>query len=115
AQFAVDLVAATAREWLGRGIAPGDVLRVLLSVYRVDLALVPVGFAVAIAAGPHPYAVLLGAPLLALLAALAIDRRTRIEQAVRRGDQLAEQNARLARTIRRIGESFASKPDRAAP
>ncbi len=114
AQFAVDLVAATAREWLGRGISPGDVLRVLLSVYRVDVALVPVGFAVAIAAGPHPYAVLLGTPLLALLAALAIDRRTRIEQAVRRGDQLAEQAARLDRTLRRIGESFASKPDRTA-
>jgi diguanylate cyclase (GGDEF)-like protein len=114
AQFVIDFVAATTREWLGRRIPPGDVLRVFMDVYRVDVALVPVGFAVAIAAGPHPYAVLLGAPLLALLAALAIDRRTRIEEAVRRGDQLAEQNARLDRTIRRIGESFASKPDRAA-
>jgi diguanylate cyclase (GGDEF)-like protein len=114
AQFAIDFIAATTREWLGRRIAPSDVLRVFLDVYRVDVALVPVGFAVAIAAGPHPYAVLLGVPLLALLAALAIDRRTRIEEAVRRGDQLAEQNARLDRTIRRIGESFASKPDRAA-
>ena len=114
AQFAVDLVAATAREWLGRRIPPGDVLRVLVSVYRVDAALTPPALAIAIAAGAHPYAVLLGAPLLALLAALAIDRRTRIEEAVRRGDQLAEQAARLDRTIRRIGESFASKPDRAA-
>jgi diguanylate cyclase (GGDEF)-like protein len=114
AQFAIDLVSAVTREWLGRRIAPSDVLRVFLDVYRVDVALVPVGFAVAIAAGVHPYAVLLGVPLLALLAALAQDRRTRIEEAVRRGDQLAEQNARLDRTIRRIGESFASKPDRAA-
>jgi diguanylate cyclase (GGDEF)-like protein len=114
AQFAIDLVAAITREWLGRRIPPGDVLRVFLTAYQVDVALVPVGFAVAIAAGVHPYAVLLGAPLLALLAALASDRRTRIQEAVRRGDQLAEQNARLDRTIRRIGESFASKPDRAA-
>ena len=114
AQFAIDFVAATTREWLGRRIPPGDVLRIFLDVYRVDVALAPVGFAVAIAAGPHPYAVLLGAPLLALMAVLATDRRTRIEEAVRRGDQLAEQNARLDRTIRRIGESFASKPDRTA-
>jgi diguanylate cyclase (GGDEF)-like protein len=114
AQFVIDFANATAREWLGRRIAPGDVLRVFLDVYRVDVALVPVGFALAIAAGAHPYAVLLGAPLLALLAALASDRRRRIAEAVRRGDQLAEQNARLDRTIRRIGESFASKPDRAA-
>src|SRR5918911_802106 len=74
----------------------------------------PPRLAVAIAADMHPYAVLLGMPLLALLAALASDRRTRIEEAVRRGDQLAEQAARLDRTIRRIGESFASKPDRTA-
>src|SRR3954468_16375600 len=114
AQCAFDLVAATAREWLGREIAPGDVARVILSVYRVDLCLTPIGLAVAIAAADAPYAVLLGVPLLALLAALAVDRRTRIEEAVRRGDLLAEQNARLDRTIRRIGESFASKPDRVA-
>jgi diguanylate cyclase (GGDEF)-like protein len=114
AQCAVDLVAATTREWLGRGISPADVARVILMVYLVDLCLTPIGLAVAIAADHAPYAVLLGAPLLALLAALAIDRRTRIEEAVRRGDQLAEQNARLDRTIRRIGESFASKLDRIA-
>jgi diguanylate cyclase (GGDEF)-like protein len=114
AQCAVDMVAASTREWLGRGIPPADVARVILLVYRVDLCLTPIGLAVAIAARDAPYAVLLGLPLLALLAALAIDRRTRIEEAVRRGDQLAEQAARLDRTIRRIGESFASKPDRAA-
>jgi diguanylate cyclase (GGDEF)-like protein len=114
AQCAIDLVVSTIRERRGRGIPPADVARVILSVYRVDLALTPIGLAVAIAARDTPYAVLLGLPLLALLAALAIDRRTRIEEAVRRGDQLAEQNARLDRTIRRIGESFASKPDRTA-
>jgi diguanylate cyclase (GGDEF)-like protein len=114
AQCVVDLVAATAREWLGRGISPADVARVILLVYRVDLCLTPIGLAVAIAARHAPYAVLLEVPMLALLAALAGDRRTRIQEAVRRGDQLAEQNARLDRTIRRIGESFASKLDRVA-
>jgi len=114
AQCAVDLIAATTREWLGRGISPADVARVILMVYAVDLCLTPLGLAIAIAAADAPYAVLLELPLLALLAALAIDRTTRIEEAVRRGDQLAEQHARLDRTIRRIGESFASKLDRIA-
>jgi diguanylate cyclase (GGDEF)-like protein len=114
AQGVVDFATAACREWLGRGIAPTDVGRVILSVYRVDLCLTPIGLAVAIAARDAPFAILLELPLLALLAALAADRSRRIEEAVRRGDQLAEQAARLDRTIRRIGESFASKPDRAA-
>jgi diguanylate cyclase (GGDEF)-like protein len=114
AQGVLDFLTAAAREWLGRGIAPSDVARVILSVYRVDLCLTPIGLAVAIAARDAPFAILLELPLLALLAALAADRSRRIEEAVRRGDQLAEQAARLDRTIRRIGESFASKPDRAA-
>src|SRR4051794_15083993 len=75
AQCAVDLVAATTREWLGRGIAPTDVARVILMVYAVDLCLTPIGLAVAIAGAEATYAVLLGLPLLALLAALAIDRK----------------------------------------
>ncbi len=113
-QCATDLVTSTLREWIGRGIAPSDLVRVVLSVYRIDLALAPVGLAVAIAARDHPYAFLLGAPLLPLLAALALDRRRRIAEAVARGDELAGQHARLDRTIRRIGESFASKLDRIA-
>jgi diguanylate cyclase (GGDEF)-like protein len=114
AQCATDLTAATAREWFGRRIPPSEQMRVILSVYRVDLSLTPVGLAVAIAAEHHAYAFLLGVPLLALLAALALDRSKRIEEAVARGEELAEQHARLDRTIRRIGESFASKLDRIA-
>src|SRR3954447_23346146 len=73
AQFAFDLVSATTREWLGRRIAPGDVVRVILSVYRVDVGLAPAGLAIAIAAEDHDYAFLLGVPLLALFAVLALD------------------------------------------
>ena len=114
AECATDLLAVFFREWVGRGIAPTDLVRVILSVYRIDVCLAPLGLAVAIAARQHSFAFLLGLPLLALLAGLAIERRTRIEEAVARGDELAAQHARLDRTIRRIGESFASKLDRLA-
>ncbi len=108
---AVDLTAATAREWLGRGIPPALQTRVLIQVYSVDACLTAVGLAFA-AAGHLGF--LLALPLLALLAALARDRQTRIEQAVAHVEELGREHARLDRAIRRIGEAFASKLDRAA-
>ncbi len=114
AQCATDLIAATVREWLGRGISPWAQIRVILTVYAIDFSLSPIGLAIAVAASDHSFAFLLAVPLVALLAALAIDRKMRIEEAVGRLDELAEQHARLDRAIRRIGESFASKLDRMA-
>jgi diguanylate cyclase (GGDEF)-like protein len=108
---AVDLTSATAREWLGRGIPPALQTRVLIQVYSVDACLTAVGLAFA-AAGHVGF--LLALPLLALLAALARDRQTRIEQAVTHVEELGREHARLDRAIRRIGEAFASKLDRAA-
>jgi diguanylate cyclase (GGDEF)-like protein len=108
---AVDLTIATAREWLGRGIPPALQTRVLLQVWSVDACLTAVGLAFA-AAGHLGF--LLAVPLLALLAALARDRQTRIEQAVAHVEELGREHARLDRAIRRIGEAFASKLDRAA-
>jgi diguanylate cyclase (GGDEF)-like protein len=108
---AVDLTVATAREWLGRGIPPSLQTRVLIQVYGVDACLTAVGLAFA-AAGHLGF--LLALPLLALLAALARDRQTRIEQAVTHVEELGREHARLDRAIRRIGEAFASKLDRAA-
>jgi diguanylate cyclase (GGDEF)-like protein len=108
---AVDLTIATAREWLGRGIPPALQTRVLLQVWSVDACLTAVGLAFA-AAGHFGF--LLALPLLALLAALARDRQTRIEQAVAHVEELGREHARLDRAIRRIGEAFASKLDRAA-
>jgi diguanylate cyclase (GGDEF)-like protein len=108
---AVDLTIATAREWLGRGIPPALQTRVLIQVYSVDACLTAVGLAFA-AAGHLGF--LLAVPLLALLAALARDRQTRIEQAVTHVEELGREHARLDRAIRRIGEAFASKLDRAA-
>jgi diguanylate cyclase (GGDEF)-like protein len=111
AACAVDLTIATAREWLGRGIPPALQTRVLLQVYGVDACLTAVGLAFA-AAGHLGF--LLALPLLALLAALARDRQMRIEQAVTHVEELGREHARLDRAVRRIGEAFASKLDRAA-
>ena len=74
AQCAGDLLIATAREWLGRGIAAAVQLRVIATVYVIDACLTPVGLLVAIAGGAHAFGFLLVLPLLALLAALAVDR-----------------------------------------
>ncbi len=114
AQALTDVLAATAREWLGRGIAPAMQLRVLGAVYLIDACLTPVGLAIAMACAGHSYAFLLVLPLLALLSALATDRRRRIREAVGRLDELTAEHERLDRAIDRVGEAFASKLDRAA-
>jgi diguanylate cyclase (GGDEF)-like protein len=114
AQCATDLLFVTGREWLGRGIAPGVQLRVIGAVYAIDACLTPVGFLIAIAAAGHAFAFLLALPLLALLAALAADRRMRIREAVDRLDQLTIEHERLDRAIHRIGEAFGSRVDREA-
>jgi diguanylate cyclase (GGDEF)-like protein len=114
AQCATDLLTATARESLGRGIAPSVQLRVIGTVYLVDACLTPVGLLIAMACAGHPFTVLLVLPLLAVLAALASDRRTRMRDAVRRLAELEDEHARLDRAIHRIGEAFGSKLDRTA-
>jgi diguanylate cyclase (GGDEF)-like protein len=114
AQCATDLVTATARESLGRGIAPAVQLRVIGTVYVVDACLTPVGLLIAMACAGHPFAVLLVLPLLAVLARLAADRRTRMRDAVRRLGELEAERERLDRAIHRIGEAFGSKLDPAA-
>jgi diguanylate cyclase (GGDEF)-like protein len=114
AQCATDLLVTTAREWLGRGIAPAVQLRVIGAVYAIDACLTPVGLVIAMACAGRPYAFLLALPLLALMAALAVDRRGRIREAAGRLDELTAEHERLDRAIDRIGEAFASKLDRAA-
>jgi diguanylate cyclase (GGDEF)-like protein len=114
AQCAIDILMTTAREWLGRGIAPAMQLRVIGAVYAIDACLTPLALAIAMACTGRPYAFLLVLPLIALLAALASDRSRRIREAVGRLDELTAEQARLDRAIDRIGEAFASKLDRAA-
>jgi diguanylate cyclase (GGDEF)-like protein len=115
AQCAVDVAAATAREWAGRGILPTLQLRVMASVYEVDALLSPVGLLAAVVVMDRgALSALLIVPLAALLGVFARDRRARIEQALARAQELDRERARLQSTIRRVGEAFASTLDGAA-
>ena len=69
AQFALDFAG-----WAALGHAPGALARALASAWRVDLALTPLGFGLALIDRGHPYAFLLGLPLVWLLAQFARDR-----------------------------------------
>jgi diguanylate cyclase (GGDEF)-like protein len=114
AQCATDLMFATFREWVGRGIAPAVQLRVIGTVYLIDFCLTPLGFLIAIAVADHAFAFVLALPLLALLALIADDRRRRIREAVDRLDELTVEHERLDRAVHRIGEAFGSRLDRTA-
>src|SRR4051812_48206914 len=109
AQCVTDAITATGREWLGRAIAPAAMLRVMGAVYLIDAALTPIG--VWAAASSHRFGFLVVLPLVAVFAALAADRRARIEEAVERLDALADEHTRLDRATRRIGEAFGSNLD----
>jgi diguanylate cyclase (GGDEF)-like protein len=128
AQFAVDLVASTLREWLGAGVPPASLVPVLGLVYLVDVLLTPVGLLAVLATGEHPYAFLLAFPSGALLALIARERSKRIARELELGRAhrrsarlLARQTAQLrqsadelARAHRRVGEAVASTLDREA-
>lgn len=114
AQCGADLLAATVREWLGRGIAPTVQMRVIASVQLIDVCLTPIGMLAALAGTDRHLGFLVVLPLLALLGAFASDRRARIGEVSRRLDELREERGRLDTAIRRIGDAFASKLDRAA-
>jgi diguanylate cyclase (GGDEF)-like protein len=114
AQSATDLVSATAREWLGRGIAPGLQLRVMASVQATDVCLTPIGLLAALVSADWRFGFALVLPLLPLLGALASDRRARIEEISNQLDELSEERARLDAAIRRIGDAMATRLDRVA-
>ena len=79
AQFAVDVVAGSARVWAATGVAPALQLRLFGLIFAVVAALAPVGLLLAVAAGDEAFAIVLVAPLVALLAALGRERERRIE------------------------------------
>src|SRR4051812_2099419 len=115
AQCVADLLVSTAREWIGRGIPPALQLRVMASVYVVDACLTPVAVVVASAGGAlHGTAIVATVPLLGVLAALALDRRARIDELSTRLDELREERRRHDASIRRVGEAFGSGLDRPA-
>ena len=82
AQILCDITAAVARETFLGGPSIREQLRESEWVYVVDIALAPVGFALAVAAEHRTWSLLLVLPLLGLLHAFAAERRQRLEQLV---------------------------------
>ncbi len=86
AQFACDFAANAARERLCGGITTRELVGEVSEVYLIDAALAPLGLAVALAAEQHRWAVLLIAPLFAILRLFSRERRARLEQLIELGD-----------------------------
>ncbi len=86
AQFGGDFAASAIRERLCGGISIGELAREVREVYLIDLALAPLGLAVALAAVHRAWAVLLIAPLFWLLRSFSRERRARLEQLIELGD-----------------------------
>jgi putative nucleotidyltransferase with HDIG domain len=86
AQFACDFAANAARERLCSGVSTRELVGEVREVYLIDAALAPLGLAVALAAVQHRWAVLLIAPLFAILRHFSRERRARLEQLIELGD-----------------------------
>src|SRR5205823_2155352 len=83
AQFALDYSSAAIRQWLALGVRPRAQLGFMAIVYLVDVALAPLGLA--LAAIHRVWAPLLGVPLVWLLAVFARERQVRIDHALELG------------------------------
>ncbi len=87
AQFAVDALTTTPREWFEERVAPRDQLASIRWTYAVDAALSPVGLCVAaFAVSDGSYAFMLVLPLAFLLAIFAREREARLDAALMLGD-----------------------------
>ena len=82
AQFTLDFASSAARGFAALGIGPRELARALGPAWLVDLALTPLGFALAYASLTQSYAFLLGLPLMGLLAYFARERTSRIDHAL---------------------------------
>jgi HD-GYP domain-containing protein (c-di-GMP phosphodiesterase class II) len=82
AQFGFDLAAAAVRGCVGLGLSLRSIVEMLAPAWLVDLALTPVGLAMAIAATGSGFGFALGIPLTGLLAYFARERRARIDHAL---------------------------------
>jgi putative nucleotidyltransferase with HDIG domain len=86
AQFACDFTANAVRERLCEGIGIRELVGEVREVYLIDAALAPLGLLVAIAGAHQRWAVLLIAPLFAILRIFSRERRIRLEQLIELGD-----------------------------
>jgi putative nucleotidyltransferase with HDIG domain len=86
AQFTCDFCSNAAWERLREGLTIGEMAKEMRQVYLFDLALAPLGLAVAIAADERPWAVLLIVPLFEVLRWFSKERRVRMEQLIELND-----------------------------
>jgi putative nucleotidyltransferase with HDIG domain len=86
AQLTCDFTANAIRERLCDGLDVRDLAAEVRQVYLIDLALAPLGLAVAIAAIARPWAVLLIVPLFGVLRWFSKERRARLEQLIELND-----------------------------
>ncbi len=86
AQFACDFGSNAAWERLRKGVTVAEMTAEMVKVYVIDLALAPLGLLVAIAAVQHPWALVLIAPLFAVLSWFSKERRARLEQLIELND-----------------------------
>jgi putative nucleotidyltransferase with HDIG domain len=86
AQLACDFAANATRELVRGGIPVRELAGEVRQVYAIDLALAPLGLAVAIAASQWRWAVLLIVPLFGVLRWFSLERRARLEQLIELND-----------------------------
>jgi putative nucleotidyltransferase with HDIG domain len=86
AQFTCDFAANGMRERLSGGLHLRELALEVRQVYLIDLALAPLGLAVALAASGRAWAVLLIVPLFAVLRWFSKERRARLEQLIELND-----------------------------
>jgi putative nucleotidyltransferase with HDIG domain len=82
AQFAIDALGFTLREWMITGLPARSDAAAVLSAFGVDTALAPIGFLAALASTHHTGRFLLIVPLIALLAIFARQRKVSIDRAL---------------------------------
>jgi putative nucleotidyltransferase with HDIG domain len=86
AQFACDFAANAVRERLCNGLTASELAMEVRQVYLIDMALAPLGLAVAFATVARPWAVLLVVPLFGVLRWFSKERRARLEQLIELND-----------------------------
>jgi putative nucleotidyltransferase with HDIG domain len=86
AQLACDFSANAVRERLCGGLSVKELVGEVREVYLIDLALAPLGLAVAIATVDRAWALLLVIPLFGVLSWFSKERRARLEQLIELND-----------------------------
>jgi putative nucleotidyltransferase with HDIG domain len=86
AQCICDICSSAVWERLRGGLTFGELATEMRQVYLIDLALTPLGLAVAIAAIERAWAVVLIAPLFGVLRWFSKERRARLEQLIELND-----------------------------